>query len=210
MNKVILFALLACAHQIAAQAKTDESPIYQKKQTAVIYKLTQDTRAIQEYATLGRAQCYSMLFGLKEQYNEVDQLEESDLYWGARSNVEITQSPLLSLTKSKALKNHLVNYIKTWQKRPSYAPAYQKGYSINYRETEKCETMFNANNKNLHQSYLKFVRNTDNYEQPKCDPNCNCCTVTPEDIEQRFDNYLKYYIEYVEPDGCPMGQKEWC
>ena len=210
MNKILLFTLLACIPSITVHAKTDESVHYKPKQAAVIRKLTQDTRAIQEYATLGRAQCYSLLFALEEKYNKVHEIEGSDLFFSARSDIGVTQSPLFLLTTPKSLKNSLVEYIKTWQKRPSYAPAYQQGYSINYRETEKCDKMFDANNKNLRQSYLKFIRNVDNYEKPKCDANCNCCTVTPKDIEDKFDNYLKYYIEYVEPDGCPLGKQEWC
>ena len=163
MNKILLFTLLACIPSITVHAKTDESAHYKQKQAAVIRKLTQDTRAIQEYATLGRAQCYSLLFALEEQRNQDDELEGSNLFFSALRYIEITQSPLFLLTTPKSLKNSLVEYIKTWQKRPSYAPAYQQGYSINYRETEKCDKMFDANNKNLRQSYLKFIRNTDNY-----------------------------------------------
>ena len=210
MNKILLFTLLACIPSITTYVKAGESATYKQKQAAVIRKLTQDTRAIQEYATLGRAQCYSLLFALEEQRNQDDELEGSNLFFSALRYIEITQSPLFLLTTPKSLKNSLVEYIKTWQKRPSYAPAYQQGYSINYRETEKCEKMFDANNKNLRQSYLKFIRNTDNYEKPKCSADCNCCTVLPKEIEDKFDNYLKYYIEYVEPDGCPLGKQEWC
>lgn len=210
MNKILLFAFLACTSSIATYVKADESATYTQKQAAVIRKLTQDTRAIQEYATLGRAQCYSLLFALEEERNQDDELEGSNLFFSALRYIEITQSPLFLLTTPKSLKNSLVAYVKTWQKRPSYAPAYQKGYSINYRETQKCDKMFDANNKNLRQSYLKFIRNTDNYEKPKCNTDCNCCTVTPKDIEDKFDNYLKYYIEYFELDGCPLGKQEWC
>ena len=211
MNKILLFALLAYTSSITTYVKADESATYKQKQAAVIRKLTQDTRAIQEYATLGRAQCYSRVFRLQEKHNEVEGFEESDLYFMARTDIANSQSPFSAITEAKALKSHLVNYITSWQKLPYFSnPAYQKVYSINYRETEKCEKMFDANNKNLRQSYLKFIRNTDNYEKPKCSADCNCCTVLPKEIEDKFDNYLKYYIEYVEPDGCPLGKQEWC
>ena len=211
MNKFLPIILLALIQNITAYAKTDGSTNYHRKQIAVMRKLTHDTRAIQEYATLGRAQCYSMLFGLEEKYNEVKNIEESNLFFNAHADIGVTQSPLFSLTTSESIKNNVVNYIKTWQKRPSYSPAYQKDYSINYQETEKCEKMFDANNSKLRQSYLKFVRNTDNYEKPE-NPTCeiDCYGQSQEEIEQKYDNYLKYYIEYVEPDGCPLGKQENC
>lgn len=69
-------------------------------------------------------------------------------------------------------------------------------------------TRFNAKNKALYQSYLTLVRNPDSYEKPMSEETPYASDAKT--INKQYDNYLKYYIEYVEPEGCPMGRKEWC
>lgn len=188
MNK-ILFCLVISSVANIAVAK-DFSTENHGIQKAVMTKFAHDNRAFEEYATLGKAQCYTKLFNLEEKYDHT-----SELFSNASITMYNERVPLLRLINGTSIQNSLVNYISAKLIYPDKKSTTQSYY---YRSTQSCETMFDTKNKQLRKTYLTLINNAESYIEP--DDN-----YTLEDIQQMQNDYLKNYFIHVDIDGCPLG-----
>ena len=188
MNK-ILFCLVISSVANIAVAK-DFSTENHGIQKAVMTKFAHDNRAFEEYATLGKAQCYTKLFNLEEKYDHT-----SELFSNASITMYNERVPLLRLINGTSIQNSLVNYISA---KLTYLDKKSTTQSYYYRSTQSCETMFDTKNKQLRKTYLTLINNAESYIEP--DDN-----YTLEDIQQMQNDYLKNYFIHVDIDGCPLG-----
>lgn len=193
MNKILFCLVISSVANItvAKDFSTENHGI----QKAVMTKFAHDNRAFEEYATLGKAQCYTKLFNLEEKYDHT-----SELFSNASITMYNERVPLLRLINGTSIQNSLVNYIRAKLTYPDKKSTTQSYY---YRSTQSCETMFDTKNKQLRKTYLTLINNAESYIEP--DDN-----YTLEDIQQMQNDYLKNYFIHVDIDGCPLGLATNC
>ncbi|WP_336951656.1 hypothetical protein [Acinetobacter sp. AS167] len=196
MNKILFYLVIASVANIAV-AK-DFSTENHGIQKAVMTKFANDNRAFEEYATLGKAQCYTKLFNLEEKYDHT-----SELFSNASITMYNERVPLLRLINGTSIQNSLVNYIRAKLTELTHSDKKSTTQSYYYRSAQSCETMFDTKNKQLRKTYLTLINNDKNYIQP--DDN-----YTLEDIQQMENDYLKNYFIHVDIDGCPLGLAANC
>ena len=191
MNKILSCLIIASVTNIATAKDIANHDI----QKAVMTKFAHDNRAFEEYATLGKVQCYTKLFNLEEKYDHT-----SELFSNASITMYNERVPLLRLINGTSIQNSLVNYISA---KLTYLDKKSTTQSYYYRSTQSCETMFDTKNKQLRETYLTLINNAESYIEP--DDN-----YTLEDIQQMQNDYLKNYFIHVDIDGCPLGLAANC
>ena len=196
INKILFYLVIASVANVAvAKDFSTENHAIQK---AVMTKFANDNRAFEEYATLGKALCYTKLFNLEEKYDHT-----SELFSNASIAMYNERVPLLRLINGTSIQNSLVNYIRVKLTEFTYPDKKSTTQSYYYRSTQSCETMFDTKNKQLRETYLILINNAESYIEP--DHN-----YTLEDIQQMQNDYLKNYFIHADIDGCPLGLAANC
>ncbi len=185
---LFLFFMSIAAHGNGLTPQSDE-----KNRIAVIQKFEQDDRSFQEYALLGKLQCYSNVLGLKAKYSG-----DSELYLSASTKMYNDRSPFLRMFKDKSIKDSLSNHEKAETVKAININKMSTVESYYHRRTKSCEDVFDIKSKKLHEHFLKLVRNTASYRDATEG-------LEMDDILNMRRDYLNKYLIDVDGESCPRN-----